>query len=215
MKKLLIAVLAWGLASQGFAQQDISPDALVKSVAEDVLQTLRNDKGLQGGDVNKAMDLVETRILPHFDFESMTADTVGKANWRTASAQQKQRLISEFKTLLVRTYATSLTSYKSQTVRFKPLKLDPADTSALVRSEIVQPGSPPVQADYLMEKGEKGWKVVDVRFAGISLAANYKTTFAQEVSAGGIDALLEHLTRRNKDLEAKRHKASKPKANND
>ncbi|MEY4592971.1 MAG: hypothetical protein RIR18_1866, partial [Pseudomonadota bacterium] len=130
--KTLFALLAILFLSTGvFAQQDLAPDALVKSVADDVLQTLRTDKDLQNGDLKKAMDLVDTKILPYFDFESMTADTVGKTNWRGASVAQKQRLIGEFKMLLVRTYATSISSYKSQTIRFKPLKLDPADTTAL------------------------------------------------------------------------------------
>lgn len=209
MKKLLTLLSALLLSTTVLAADDQAPDALVKSVADDVLQTLRTDKGLQGGDVNKAMDLVESKILPHFNFESMTADTVGKANWRGASADQKQRLVSEFKTLLVRTYATSLTSYKSQTIRFKPLKLDPSDTTALVKSEIVQPGGQPIQADYLMDKGDQGWKVVDVRFAGISLAANYRTSFAQEIANGGLDGLIAYLVNRNKTLAAKNAKAGK------
>ena len=210
MKKLIIC-LATLLSLNVFAQEvaSLAPDALVKSVADDVLHNLRTDKDLQNGDVKKAMELVETKILPYFDFESMTADTVGKTNWRSATPAQKQRLIGEFKMLLVRTYATSLSSYKSQTIRFKPLKLDPSDTTALVRSEIMQPGGQPVQADYLMEKGDKGWKVVDVRFAGISLAANYRTSFAQEISSGGLDGLIDYLVRRNKELEAKRNKGGK------
>ena len=209
MKRLISLLSALLLSSQVLASSDMAPDALVKTVADDVLQTLRTDKGLQGGDVGKAMDLVETKILPHFNFESMTADTVGKANWRGATPVQKQRLVSEFKTLLVRTYATSLTSYKSQVVRFKPLKLDPADTTALVKSEILQPGGQPIQADYLMDKGDQGWKVVDVRFAGISLAANYRTTFAQEMASGGVDGLIDYLANRNKSLAAKTAKAGK------
>lgn len=209
MKNLIGFLVGVTLSFACFGQQELAPDALVKSVAEDVLQALRTDKDLQNGDVKKAMDLVDTKILPHFDFEGMTADTVGKSNWRSASSQQKQKLISEFKALLVRTYATSLSSYKSQVIRFKPLKLDPSDTSALVRSEILQPGGQPVQADYLMEKGDKGWKVADVRFAGISLAANYKTSFGQEISSSGIDGLIDYLVRRNKELDAKRSKVGK------
>jgi phospholipid transport system substrate-binding protein len=209
MKTLFALLAALLLSTSVFAQQDLAPDALVKSVADDVLLSLRTDKDLLNGDLKKAMDLVETKILPYFDFESMTADTVGKASWRGASATQKQRLIGEFKMLLVRTYATSISSYKSQTIRFKPLKLDSADTTALVRSEILQPGGQPVQADYLMEKGDKGWKVLDVRFAGVSLAANYKSVFAQEVSNGGVDGLIDYLVARNKALEAKRNKGNK------
>lgn len=206
MKRLPLLLPAFLFSSLLWAQTPTAPDALVKSVAEEVLQTLRTDKSLSG-DAKKAEELVETKILPHFNFETMTSDTVGKTHWRSASADQKQRLISEFKTLLVHTYATSLTSYKSQTLRFKPLKLDPADTTALVKSEVVPPTGQPIQADYLMEKGDNGWKVVDVRFAGISLSANYRTTFAQEISNGGIDGLIEYLSGRNKALEAKRRSA--------
>lgn len=207
MKRWMVWLLTALLAGNVMAQE--APDALVKRVAEEVLHALRTDKELQNGDVKKAMDLVETKILPNFDFEGMTADTVGKNNWRAATAQQRQRLIQEFKMLLVRTYATSLSSYKSQTIRFKPLKYDPAETTVRVRSEIIQPAGQPIQADYFMEKGDKGWLVTDVQFGGVSLAANYKTAFAQEVAAGGVDGLVEYLIARNKALEAKRNKGSK------
>lgn len=207
MKKLIVVLSALLLNATAWAQE-MAPDALVKSVADDVLQTLRTDKDLQNGDVKKAMELVDTKILPHFNFESMTADTVGKKNWEAATPAQKKRLIAEFKMLLVRTYATSLNSYKSQTITFKPLRLAPTDTVALVRSEIKQPTGQPIPADYLMEKGEQGWKVVDVRFTGISLAANYKTTFAQEIAAGGVDGLIDYLVNRNKALAAKNGKVA-------
>lgn len=204
---LLAAVTASLVTGNAVAQE--APDALVKRVAEDVLEALRTDKDLQSGDVKKAMDLVEAKILPNFDFEGMTADTVGKNNWRSASPQQRQRLIQEFKLLLVRTYATSLSSYKTYTIRFRPLRYDPAETSVRVRSEIIQPGGQPIQADYFMEKGDKGWMVTDVQFGGVSLSANYKTAFAQEIAAGGIEGLIEYLLARNKALEARRHKGGK------
>lgn len=207
--KRLIALLTALLMSAAVLADEMAPDALVKSVAEDVLQALRTDKDLQNGDVKKAMNLVETKILPYFNFESMTADTVGKKNWDAATSAQKQRLIGEYKMLLVRTYSTSLASYKSQTITFKPLRLAPTDTSALVRSEIKQPGGQPIQADYLMEKDEKGWRVQDVRFAGISLSANYRTSFAQEIASGGIEGLIDYLVNRNKALASKNAKGGK------
>ena len=186
--------------SSVFAQEE-TPDALVKKVTDDVLTIVRQDKDIQSGNTKKAIELVEAKVLPNFNFQRMTALAVGR-DWNKASAEQKKQLADEFKTLLVRTYSNALTSYKDQTVRYKPTKMQGGDTDVLVRTEIVQSGNKPIQLDYSLEKQNDGWKVYDVVVAGVSLVTNYRETFAQEVRANGIDGLLQMLTNKNKQLEA-------------
>lgn len=183
-----------------FAQVD-SPDALIRKVTDDVLNIVRHDKDIQTGNSKKAIDLVETKVLPHFNFQHMTALAMGR-DWNKATPEQKKRLAEEFRTLLVRTYSNALTSYKDQTVRFKPTKMQSGDTDVEVKTEIVQPGSKPIQLDYSMEKLADGWKVYDVVVAGVSLVSNYRDTFTQEVRASGVDGLIQMISNKNKQLEA-------------
>jgi phospholipid transport system substrate-binding protein len=200
MKSLLALVLGlFLLSTPAFAQED-TPDALIKKVTEDVLTIVRQDKDIQGGNTAKAIELVEAKVLPIFDFQHMTGLAMGR-DWSKATPEQKKRLADEFKTLLVRTYSNALTSYKNQSVRYKPTKLQGADTDVLVRTEIVQPGSKPIQLDYSLEKGSDGWKVYDVVVAGVSLVTNYRDTFNQEVRANGIDGLVQMLVSKNKQLD--------------
>ncbi|MBK7237228.1 MAG: ABC transporter substrate-binding protein [Sterolibacteriaceae bacterium] len=195
---LLFAVsLLPGLA----VAQNAAPDALVKTVTDEVLQIVRTDKAIQSGSTSRAIDLVEQKVLPHFDFMHMTRLAVGK-DWRSASPDQQKALAGEFKTLLVRTYSNALTSYKDQAVDFKPFKMQSSDTDVLVRSEIRQPTGRPVQLDYNLGKEAGGWKVYDVIVAGVSLVTNYREQFAQEVRAGGIDGLVKSLKKRNAELSA-------------
>lgn len=188
------------LSSQAFAQEE-SPDALIKSVTDDVLTIVRQDKEIQSGNTKKAIELVEIKVLPHFNFQRMTALAMGR-DWSKASGEQKKQLSEEFKTLLVRTYSNALTGYKDQTIRYKPTKMQNGDTEVVVRTEIVQPGGRPIQLDYSVEKQNEGWKVYDVVVAGVSLVTNYRDTFNQEVRANGIDGLLQMLVNKNKQLEA-------------
>jgi phospholipid transport system substrate-binding protein len=183
------------------AQEAAGPDSLVKHVTEDVLTVVRQDKDIQNGHTKKAIELVETKVLPHFNFQHMTALAMGR-DWNKATPEQKKRLSEEFKTLLVRTYSNSLTSYKNQTVVYKPSKLQGNETDVIVKTEIVQPGNKPVQLDYALEKIADAWKVYDVIVAGISLVTNYRDTFTQEVRANGIDGLIVMLSNKNKQLEA-------------
>lgn len=180
--------------------QPVSPDALVRTVTDDVLTIVRQDKDIQGGNTRKAIELVDTKVLPYFNFQRMTALAVGR-DWSKASPEQKKRLADEFKTLLVRTYSNALTSYKNQTVAYKPTKMQAGDTDVLVKTEILQPGSKPVQLDYALEKQGDSWKVYDVIVAGVSLVTNYRDTFNQEVRNNGIDGLIQMLVNRNKQLE--------------
>ena len=201
MKYFLSLVLGLALTfSAAFAQED-SPDALVKKVTEEVLTIVRQDKDIQSGNTRKAIELVEAKVLPHFDFRRMTALAMGR-DWNKANAEQKKRLTDEFNVLLVRTYSNALTSYKDQTVRYKPTKMPGGDADVVVKTEILQPGGRPVQLDYALEKQPDGWKVFDVIVAGVSLVTNYRDTFNQEVRANGIDGLIKMLSDKNKQLEA-------------
>ena len=185
--------------SPSFAQEN-SPEALVKNVTEEVLDIIRQDKEIQGGSTRKVIELVDAKVLPHFNFQRMTALAVGR-DWSKANPDQKKQLADEFKTLLVRTYANALTGYKDQTIRFKPSKVQ-SDTEVMVRSEVVQSGSSPIPLDYSLEKLPEGWKVYDVIVAGVSLVTNYRDTFGQEVRANGIDGLVKMLVDRNRQLES-------------
>jgi len=199
MKKLFALLFASLFAAAVFAQE--APDALVQRVTDDVLDIIRKDKDILNGDTHKVIELVDKKVLPHFNFAHMTALALGK-EWRKASPQQQQQLTAEFKTLLVRTYANALTGYKNQKVVYKPLKMSPTDTDVLVRTEVLHPGSKPVQLDYSLEKMDAGWKVYDVVVAGISLVTNYRDQFGQEVRNGGIDGLIASIANKNKSLEA-------------
>lgn len=203
MKKIssLIAALVLGLGVQFAALADtVAPDALVKGVTDDVITIVRQDKAIQSGDTRKAVELVETKVLPYFDFAHMTRLAVGK-DWKQASADQKAQLTQEFKTLLVRTYSNALTQYRNQQIDFKPLKAKPEDTDVVVRTEVRQAGAKPVQIDYSLDKQGDSWKVYDVMVAGVSLVTNYRDSFGQEVRAGGIDGLIKSLKDKNKQLE--------------
>jgi len=189
------------LCSTVFANQEATPDALIKKVTDDVLTIVRQDKDIRGGNTQKAIDLVEAKVLPHFNFQRMTALAMGR-DWRKASDVQKQRLTEEFKTLLVRTYSNALTSYRDQTIRYKPTRMQNGETDVEVRTEVVQPGSKPIQIDYSVEKQVGGWKVYDVIVAGVSLVTNYRDTFNQEVRANGVDGLIKMLADKNKQLES-------------
>lgn len=197
----LVFCLAVALLPGLAVAQDLTPDGLVKSVTNDVLQIMRTDKDIQSGNTRRAIELIEQKVLPHFDFMHMTRLAVGK-DWRSATPDQQKALAGEFKTLLVRTYSNALTSYKDQAVDFKPFKMQPGETDVLVRSEIKQPGGKPVQLDYNLAKEANGWKVYDVIVAGVSLVTNYREQFGQEVRAGGVDGLVKSLKKRNAELAA-------------
>jgi phospholipid transport system substrate-binding protein len=207
MKKLIAFIFLAVVSSASVLAQE-APDALIFQVTEDVLEIIRKDKDIQSGDTHKAIELVDKKVLPHFNFKRMTALAVGK-DWRKATPQQQQLLSVEFRTLLVRTYSNALTSYKNQKVIYKPFRMSAGETDVLVRTEIVQPGSKAVQLDYSLEKLAEGWKVYDVSVAGISLVTNYRDQFGQEVRNGGIDGLLATLVAKNRSLESNLAKVDK------
>ncbi|MGB4467854.1 MAG: ABC transporter substrate-binding protein [Azovibrio sp.] len=200
MKQLLSLIFAV-LLSAGAAAQEMAPDVLVKSVTEDVLAAVRQDKDIQNGNTQKTIDLVETKVLPYFNFRRMTSLAVGR-DWNKATPQQKDLLTRQFQELLVRTYSNALSAYRDQVVRYRPFKMNPGDTDVLVRTEVIQPGARPIQLDYSLEKSDKGWKVYDVVVSGVSLVTNYRESFAQEIRNGGIDGLIHSLEAKNKSLVA-------------
>lgn len=206
MKRFLSLTFLALLSCAVWAQE--APDALVKRVTEEVLDVVRKDRDIQNGSTRKVVDLVETKVLPHFNFQHMTSLAVGK-EWRKASPQQQERLTQEFKTLLVRTYSNSLTAYKNEVIKYKPFKAAATDSDVVVHTEVHQPGNKPVQLDYSLEKLDTGWKVYDVVVAGISLVTNYRDQFGQEIRNGGIDGLIQSIAAKNKSLEANSGKAEK------
>lgn len=197
---LMTACMAVATGSVALAQE-AAPDALVKTVTDDVLKAVRQDRDIQNGNTQKTIALVQTKVLPYFNFNRMTSLAVGR-DWNKATPKQKEQLAQQFQELLVRTYSNALSSYRDQTVRYKPFKMNPGDTDVLVRTEVVQPGGRPIQLDYSLEKTDKGWKVYDVVVAGVSLVTNYRDSFAQEVRNGGIDGLIQALASKNKALDS-------------
>jgi phospholipid transport system substrate-binding protein len=204
MGKLLfiLATVLGAALSMPAGGQDNAPDVLVKTVTNDVLAIVREDKDIQSGSTKRAMELVEQKVLPHFNFTRMTQLAVGR-DWRQATPEQQTQLVAEFKTLLVRTYSNALTGYRNQVIAFKPARYQPTDTDVIVRTEVKQPGAQPVSIDYNLRKETDGWKVYDVVVANVSLVTNYRDSFAAEVRNGGIDGLIKSLQNRNKSLEAK------------
>jgi phospholipid transport system substrate-binding protein len=190
------------VAAVGTAHADQqAPDALVKQISNEVLDAAKADKSIQAGDVNKVMLLVEAKVMPYVNFQRMTSSAVGRY-WRQATPEQQKRLQEEFKTLLVRTYSGALAQVKDQTVQLKPLRAGPNDAEVVVKTEIRGKGDP-IQLDYRLEKADNSWKIYDVNVMGIWLVENYRNTFAQEISAGGIDGLIARLAERNKTSPAK------------
>jgi phospholipid transport system substrate-binding protein len=182
--------------------QTIAPDVLVKTITDEVAAVLKKDKDIQAGDTRKAGDLIETKIVPHFDFTRMARIAMAR-NWRAATPEQQKELAAEFKTLLVRTYSTALTNYRDQEIDYKPLRAKPEDTEATVKSEVKQSGSSqPVPIDYEMEKTPNGWKVYDVKVDGVSLVTTYRDTFASEVREKGIDGLIKSLAAKNREPQS-------------
>jgi phospholipid transport system substrate-binding protein len=193
LRKILVFIAAL-LPALALAQE--APDALVKRVTDEVLAIIKADKDLQSGNSRKVAELADAKVLPHFDFPRMTRLAVGR-NWQQASDAQKEQLVKEFRTMLVRTYSTSLTAYRNQTIEVKPVKMAAADKEVTVRTAVIQQGGPQIPIDYAMEKADSGWKVYDVVIDGASLVTTYRGSFNEQVQRGGIDGLLKTLSERN------------------
>jgi phospholipid transport system substrate-binding protein len=186
------------------ANPTAAAEGLIQQISTDVIDTVKADKAIQAGDLNKIISLVDSKVMPHVNFQRMTASAVGR-HWRMATPDQQKRLQGEFKTLLVRTYAGALTQVKDQSVFLKPMRANPDDTEVVVRTEIKGKGEP-IQLDYRLEKSGDAWKIYDVNVLGVWLVEQYRTSFAQEINAGGVDGLLTKLAERNKAAGAARSK---------
>ena len=195
--KLLRILFAAGfafVAATAVAQE--APDAMVKRVAQDVMTTIKSDPKVQAGDQQRIREVVESKLLPNFDFERITALAMGR-NWRQANAEQQKQLVDQFRALLVRTYSGALTQYRDQTMDYKPLRADANATEVTVRTEVVRQGQAPVPIDYSMTKAASGWKVYDVIVGGVSLVTNYRDEFSEQIKNGGIDGLIKTLQAKN------------------
>lgn len=200
--KAVLTLLAAGFfCAAGVSAQEIAPDVLVKNVTTEVVELIAKDRDIRSGNRAKLIEVIEAKVLPHFSFASMTSLAMGQS-WRKATPEQKKRLVEEFKTLLVRTYASALAAYSEQRFDYRPLRSKPTDTDVTVQVRIVQSGAQPVPIDYSMEKTASGWKVYDVMVGGVSLVANYRTEFNNTVREAGIEGLIKNLHAKNNSLEA-------------
>ena len=203
IKQLIaLATVALAVNANAAAPANEAPDALVKRISQDVIDTAKSDKAIQAGDQKKVMDLVETKILPYVDFQRMTALAAGRF-WRDATPEQQKNLSEQFRTLLVFTYSGALSQIKNETVEFKPLRADPSDTEVEVRSQVNVARGEPIPLNYRVAKSPTGWKIYDINVLGAWLVETYKGTFASEISKGGIDGLIKALTEKNKKLANK------------
>jgi phospholipid transport system substrate-binding protein len=207
MMKLFFA-LCFSFFTVAVWAQELAPDAQVKKITDEVIGIVKQDKDIRAGNQKKINELVDAKVLPHFNFSHMTALAVGR-NWPKANAEQQKALTTEFRTLLVRTYSSALTTYRNQEIEVKPLRTAAADTQVTVRTQVKQPGSESVSIDYSMEKTPGGWKVYDVVVGGVSLVTNYRETFNAEIRDGGVDGLIKSLANKNRALETQSSSNSK------
>lgn len=197
LKQLLVTLtitLAVGASSITSAQE--APDELVRKSTTEVLAAIKADKDLVAGDPAKVEKLANEKILPYFNFQRMTQLAVGRS-WREATDAQKTALTNEFRRLLVRTYSSSLSQFRNQTIEVRPLKFAATDTEVVVKTVVNQPSGSGIPIDYSMEKGADGWKVFDVLIDGVSLVTNYRSSFATEIKTSGIEGLIKSLSDRN------------------
>ncbi len=200
IKQLLLAGTMLCFSAAALAAE--SPDALVKRTSEDVMAIVKNDKDIQAGNQDKIYALAEEKILPNFNFDRVSRLVLGK-NWTKATPDQKAAFQTEFRTLLLRTYATALSKYKNQTIEYKPLRLADGANTAAVKTVIVQPGGQPIAVDYALEKQSDAWKVYDIVIEGVSLVTNYRGQFTQEIRQNGLDSLIKKLAEKNSAAKAK------------
>ncbi len=195
---LLLIVFWWTFP---VSAKEVAPDLLVKNTVDEVITILKQDNGIKKGDKDRVLDLIEDKILPHFNFNRMTRLAMGR-NWTMAAPEQQKVLVDEFQTLLVRTYSNALTNYRDETIEVMPLTAQSDPKRTTVKTRVIQGrGREPVPIDYSMEKTENGWKVYDVTVAGVSLVTNYRSSFNSEIRRTGVDGLIASISKKNKSLE--------------
>jgi phospholipid transport system substrate-binding protein len=178
------------------AGQDLGPEELVKKITHEVMEAIKGDKQLAAGDRQRAIKLAEEKILPHVDFEEATRLAVGRS-WTKASPEQKNKLVSEFRNMLVRTYSNAIQPYQGQQMKVMPVRMKPGDTEVTVQNQFVRSGAQPVKIDYSMRKTDKGWKIYDIVAEGVSLVLTYRSEFDAVVKQDGIDGLIKRLSQKN------------------
>ena len=198
----LLASLSFVAFTATAAHAEVAPDVLVKSTAEEVLEIVKKDKDIQAGDQKKIFALAEEKILPNFNFDRVSQLVLGRG-WAKATPEQQQAFQHEFRSLMLRTYATALSKYRNQTIEYKPLRSQPGDKEATVKTLILQPGGQPVGVDYTLENSAGSWKVYDIVIEGVSLVTNYRGQFATEIKQSGIDGLIQKLAEKNKQANSK------------
>ena len=202
MKQLLaMATIAFATAAQAAPAVE-APDVLVKRISQDVIDTAKADKAIQAGDIKRVTELLESKIMPYVDFKRMTALAAGRF-WRDATPDQQKQLSAEFRTLLIYTYSGALSQIKNETVEFKPMRADPGDTEVEVRSQVNVARGEPMLLNYRVAKTPSGWKIYDINVLGAWLVETYKSSFASEISKGGIDGLIKTLAAKNKALASR------------
>lgn len=200
---LSMAILAArpAIAAEAVSRADMAPDALVQSVSVEVLDNIKSDTALRNGDFDKLQRLIDDKVAPYVDFERMTKLSVGPG-WRGATPEQRQALMREFRTYVVRTYSGALSRVTDHQVKMRPFKAQPADTDVLVRTLVAPTNGDPIQLDYRLEKSPAGWKIYDVTILGVSMVETFRASFASEVNQNGVDGLIKALADRNKQLAA-------------
>lgn len=205
LKKMILGALMYCAFGAAHAEV-IPPDALITNTVDEVIAIIKQDKDIRAGDQKKINALVDAKVLPHFDFARMTQLAVGKY-WRSATPEQKQALITEFRNMLVRTYTKVFTVYRDQSVEVKPFRMAAGDTEVTVKTVINKPGSQAIPVDYQMEKLADGWKVFDISIEGVSMVMSYRGTFASEIQEKGIDGLIKTLADKNTNADMIKAKA--------
>tara|TARA_B100000686_G_scaffold300055_1_gene334312 strand:+ start:5618 stop:6340 length:723 start_codon:yes stop_codon:yes gene_type:complete len=196
---LLLAPSVWATENR--------PDTLVEKTAQEVLEIIKQDKDIQSGDKVKILNLVKSKILPHFNFTRMTRLAMGK-NWSKASPQQREELEKEFRTLLVRTYYKALAVYSDHIIKVSPVKKLAERVNVKVKTKVIQSHGQPISIDYSMEKNNNLWKVYDITVAGVSLVINYRGSFNSKIRSGGVEGLIKALNRKNRMLMLKENNAA-------
>jgi phospholipid transport system substrate-binding protein len=190
-------VLLWAaLFALSVSAQEMKPDELVKKVTDEILAAVKSDKQLAAGDKQKALKLAEEKVMPHIDFQEATRLAVGRS-WREASKEQKEKLTSEFRRMLVRTYSSAISAYEGQTMKVQPVHMKAGETDVTVHNQYIRPGGKPVQLDYQMHKTSEGWKIYDIIVEGVSLVLTYRSEFDAVVKQQGVDGLIKRLAEKN------------------
>lgn len=192
---LTVLALSVSAAFPALAADASTADGLIKGLSVETIDAVKADKAIQAGDMSRIQALVESKVMPHVNFKRVTMTAVGRY-WRQATPEQQEKLQKEFRTLLMRTYAGALSQVKDHQLAFKPLRAAPEETEVIVRTQVRGKGDP-IQLDYRLEKGDKGWMIYDMNVLGIWLGDQYRSSFAQEISASGIDGLIKTLAERN------------------